>query len=105
MTNAEFMIKLDTMYAKHPMIARSNPKSLNELMYVLRMEGDRDYSISTNDGSCIPSVRETFVPSRDLAKKVVSIEYEEYEDEYEGETYHYSAIIVDLEEKDYETAK
>lgn len=98
MTNAEFMEKLDAMYVKHPMIARSNPKSLNELMYVLRMEGDRDYSISTNDGSCIPSVRETFVPSRELAKKVVSIEYEEYEDEYEGETYHYSAIIVDLED-------
>ena len=96
MTNAEFMKKLNAMYAKHPMIARSNPKSLNELMYVLRMEGDKDYSISTNDGMCIPSVRETFVPSRDLAKKVVSIEYDEYEDEYEGETYHYSAIIVDL---------
>lgn len=98
MTNIEFQKKLDEMFAKHPMIARSNPKSLNELMYVLRMEGDRDYSISTNDGSCIPSVRETFVPSRELAKKVVSIEYEEYEDEYEGETYHYSAIIVDLED-------
>ena len=98
MTNTEFMTKLDAMYAKHPMIARSNPKSLNELMYVLRMEGDRDYSISTNDGGCIPSVRETFVPSRDLAKKVVSIEYEEFEDEYDGETYQYSAIIVDLED-------
>jgi hypothetical protein len=98
MTNAEFMNKLDEMYAKHPMIARSNPKSLNELMYVLRMEGDRDYSISTNDGGCIPSVRETFVPSRDLAKKILNIEYEEFEDEYEGQICHYSAIIVDLED-------
>lgn len=98
MTNAEFQTKLDAMYAKHPLIARSNPKSLNELMYVLRMEGDRDYAISTNDGGCIPSVRETFVPTRDLAKKVANIEYEEFEDEYEGKTYHYSAIIVDLED-------
>jgi hypothetical protein len=98
MTNVEFINKLNAMYAKHPMIARSNPKSLNELMYVLRMEGDRDYSISTNDGGCIPSVRETFVPSRDLAKKVVSIEYEEFEESYDGETYQYSAIIVDLED-------
>jgi hypothetical protein len=98
MTNVEFQAKLEAMYAKHPMIARSNPKSLNELMYVLRMEGDRDYAISTNDGSCIPSVRETFVPTRELAKKVVSIEYEEFEDEYEGKTYQYSAIIVDLED-------
>ena len=32
MTNAEFMVKLDAMYAKHPMIALSNPKSLNELL-------------------------------------------------------------------------
>lgn len=98
MTNTEFMTKLDAMYAKHPMIARSNPKSLNELIYVLRMEGDRDYAISTNDGGCIPSVRETFVPSRDLAKKVLNIEYEEFEDEYEGQTHHYSAIIIDLED-------
>lgn len=95
MTNAEFMKKLNAMYAKHPMIARSNPKSLNELMYVLRMEGDRDYSISTNDGLCISSVRETFVPTRHLSKKVVSIEWEEFEDEDFGTI---GAIIVDLED-------
>lgn len=94
MTNAEFMTKLDTMYAKHPMIARSNPKSLNELMYVLRMEGDRDYSISTNDGMCIPSVRDAFVPTRDLAKKVLDIWWEEFEDEEFGT---YGAVFVDLE--------
>ena len=97
MTNVEFMNKLEAMYAKHPMIARSNPKSLNELMYVLRMEGDRDYSISDNEGGCIPSVRETFVPTRTLAKKVVAIEYEEFEEEYEGETYSGSYVYVELE--------
>ena len=94
MTNAEFQAKLKAMYAKHPLIARSNPKSLNELMYVLRMEGDRDYSISDNEGGCIPSVRETFVPTRTLAKKVTSIEWEEFEDEEYGT---YGSIIVDLE--------
>lgn len=93
MTNVEFQAKLEAMYAKHPLIALSKTKSLNELMYVLRMEGDRDYSISTNDGGCIPSVRETFVPSRDLAKKVISIEWEEFEDEEYGT---YGSIIVDL---------
>lgn len=93
MTNQEFQKKLNDMYAKHPMIMRSNPKSLNELMYVLRMEGDRDYSISTNDGGCIPSVRETFVSTRELAKKVTSIEWEEFEDEEYGTC---GAIIVDL---------
>ena len=97
MTNAEFQAKLEAMYTKHPMIARSNPKSLNELMYVLRMEGDRDYSISDNEGGCITSVRETFVPTKWLAKKVVSVEYEEFEDEYEGETYRGSYIYVELE--------
>ena len=97
MTNAEFQAKLEEMYAKHPMIARSNPKSLNELMYVLRMESDRDYSISDNEGGCIPSVRETFVPTRTLAKKVVSIEYEEFEEECDGETYSGSYIYVELE--------
>jgi hypothetical protein len=95
MTSEEFMEKLDAMYAKHPMIARSNPKSLNELMYVLRMEGDRDYSISTNDGGCIPSVRETFVSTRDLAKKIVHTEWEEFEDAEYGTI---GAIIVDLED-------
>jgi hypothetical protein len=95
MTNTEFMTKLDAMYAKHPMIARSNPKSLNELMYVLRMEGDRDYSISADDGSCIPSVRETFVPSKELAKKVTNIWWEEFEDEEYGV---YGAIFIDLED-------
>lgn len=94
MTNVEFKEKLNVMFSKHPIIERSNPKSLNELIYVLRMEGDRDYSISTNDGMCIPSVRETFVPARDLAKKVASIEWEEFEDEEYGNC---GAIIVDLE--------
>jgi hypothetical protein len=96
MTNAEFQKKLDAMFAKHPMLANSNPKSLNELMYVLRMEGDRDYSISPNDGSCIPSVRETFVPSRELAKKIASIEWEEFEDEEYGT---YGTIFIDFEEE------
>ncbi len=95
MTNAEFQAKLEAMYAKHPMIAKSNPKSLNELMYVLRMEDDRDYSISDNEGGCIPSVRETFVPTKWLAKKVVSIEWEEIEDEDYGS---YGVILVDLED-------
>ena len=94
MTNVEFQAKLEEMYAKHPMIARSKTKSLNELMYVLRIEGDRDYSISDNEGGCIPSVRETFVPTRWLAKKVVSIEWEEFEDEEYGT---YGSIMVELE--------
>ena len=59
------------------------------------MEGDRDYSISDNKGGCIPSVRETFVPTKWLAKKVVSIEWEEFEDEEYGT---YGSIMVELED-------
>lgn len=93
MTRAEFFIKLNEMFSKYPMIAKSNPKTLNELMYVLRMEGDQDYAISTNDGSCIPSVRETFVPTKTLAKKVISIDWHE---ETDAEYGFCSAIIVNL---------
>ena len=95
MTNVEFQTKLNAMYAKHPMIAKSNPKSLNELMYVLRVDGDRDYSISDNEGGCIPSVRETFVPSRDLARKVTNVCLEEFEDEEYGT---YGAVFVDFDD-------
>lgn len=93
MTRGEFFNKLNEMFDKHPMIAKSNPKTLNELMYVLRMEGDIDYAISTNDGSCIPSVRETFVPTKTLAKKVTSIDWHEEIDEQYGVC---SSIIVTL---------
>jgi hypothetical protein len=96
MTNTEFNTSLKAMFAKHPTISYNNP-TLNELVWVLRMEGDQDYGISSNDGLCIPSVRETFIPVRDLAKHVVSIEYEEYEDDFDGEIIKYSAIIVDLQ--------
>lgn len=80
MTNKEFQTKLEEMFAKHPMLAVSNPKSLNELVYVLRIEGDQDYCINDTDGRCIPSVRETFIPSSWLSKKVISVNWEEYED-------------------------
>lgn len=89
--------KLDEMFAKHPIIEKSNPKSLNELVYVLRTEGDVDYQVITNYGICIPSVRETFIPSTTLAKKVMSIEYMSYDDEYEGEFIHQDIVIVGLE--------
>ena len=76
MTKNEFFIKLNGIIKKHPMITKSNPMSLNELIYVLRME-DEDYCISDNLGGCIPSVKETFVPTRLLAKKIKSVEWDE----------------------------
>jgi len=99
MTNNEFQIKLNNMFAKHPEIARSSPKSLNELMYVLRMESDVDYCINLIDdvSICIPSVKETFVSSKTLARKILSIEYEEIK--YNGK--YYPTIIVNLNKEKY----
>lgn len=76
MTKNEFFIKLNEILKKHPMISKSNPMSLNELVYILRME-EEDWSISDNEGGCIPSVKETFIPTRLLAKKIKSVEWDE----------------------------
>ena len=82
MTNAEFQVKLEEMYAKYPMIAKREQKTLNELVYVLRMSGE-NYQLNTfnenspNSCGCIPGVQDTFIPVRDLAKKVVSVEFDE----------------------------
>lgn len=76
MTRADFFANLNAIIQKHPMIAKSNPMSLNELVYILRME-DEDWCISDNVGGCIPSVKETFVPTKWLAKKIKSIDWDE----------------------------
>ena len=82
MNNKEFQIKLKNMYADFPMIAKRKQKTFNEFAYVLRMSGE-DYQINTyNDnepGSCtfIQDVKETFIPVKSLAQKVVSVEFDE----------------------------
>lgn len=80
MTNVEFQSKLSAMYKEHPIIAINKNKTMNELVYVLRMDKENDYNISTiEDGhwSCIPSVKECYIPVRTLAKHVKSVEYDE----------------------------
>lgn len=82
MTNKEFQIQLEAMYQRFPIIGKRKQKTLNELVYVLRMSGE-DYQLNTFDKSepcswgCIPGVQETFIPVRDLAKNVVSVEFDE----------------------------
>lgn len=82
MTNAEFQVKLEEMYAKFPIIAKRKQKTLNELVYVLRMSGE-DYQLNTynknnsNSCGCIPGVQETFIPVKTLAQKVVDVEFDE----------------------------
>lgn len=84
MTNAEFQTRLQEMYEAHSLIAKREKKTVNELFYVLRMDKANDYNINVIDNgfvSCIPSVKECFVPVRILAKHVkkVTCEEEDYE--------------------------
>ena len=86
MTNLEFQKKLEGIYSKYPIIAKSEKKSINELSYVLRMT-DEDYCLNITDGNgsfmCVPSVKETFIPTHTLAKKIEEIEFdEEVHEEY-----------------------
>ncbi len=76
MTRNEFYTKLNATMAQYPLIAKSNPLSLNEFVYILRMSGE-DYCVCDNIGGCIPSVKETFIPTRILSKKIKSIEWNE----------------------------
>ena len=76
MTRNEFFIRLNSIRQKHPMLGRNGDMTLNELVYMLRMEDD-DWCISDNIGGCIPSVKETFIPTRWLGKKIKSIDWDE----------------------------
>lgn len=80
MTNKEFQVKLQELYNEHPMIAKSEKKTVNELFYVLRMDKENDYNINIVDGgfvSCVPSAKECFIDVKTLAKHVKSVECEE----------------------------
>lgn len=80
MTKVKWENKLEQMYKENPMIARSKRKTVNEILYLLRMDKENDYNISIDEGgmwSCIPSVKECFVPVKTLAKHVKSIELDE----------------------------
>ena len=82
MTNAEFQKKLTEMYESHLVTKTSVKKTFNELVWVLRQD-DVDYNISIppytdNMGwTCIPSVKECFIPVRDLAKHIKKVELDE----------------------------
>lgn len=79
----QFKVWLDEEFAKHPLLAKSNPHSMNELCYVLRLSG-KNFAVcwNTDNGfDCIPSVAEAFIPSRDLALKVKLVDYDTVDDE------------------------
>ena len=79
MTNIDFQKELCKMRSQYSFISN---KTLNELVYVLRMSGE-NYQLTITDCnfpngcSCIPGVIDTFIPVKTLAKKVVSVEFDE----------------------------
>lgn len=87
MTHMEFYEWLGKEFAKHDLLNLSwkrNNYALNELLYVLR-HSDREMCINTHDVDSgefgmIGSV-DAFVPSRHLAKKIIKLKYEEFEDD------------------------
>lgn len=91
MTNAEFQKKLEVMYAEHPIVGKSQRKTFNELVWILRQD-DVDYNISIPPYEedigwlCIPSVKECFIPVKTLAMHVKEIELDEelVDDDYDG---------------------
>jgi uncharacterized protein YihD (DUF1040 family) len=90
MTNAEFQKKLKGMYEEHPFLNKQNPKTVNILLYILRMDdGVTDYNVNlikdNEDGvRCIPSVKECFVPIGDLVLHVKEVECEEEDYGFDG---------------------
>lgn len=78
----DFEKRLEALYNEHPMIKMSKSKTFNEVSYVLRMDPEFDYCVSganeDKSWSCIPSIRECFIPVKTLAKKVKEIKFDEY---------------------------
>ena len=99
MTNKEFLAQLNEAVSKHPIIARSKAKTVNELLYVLRMEFNNDFNISikNKDGSwsCIPSTKECFIPVKTLALKIKSIEYEEEIVDFDDRTELFHCLTIE----------
>lgn len=83
MNNKKFQKMLEEMYGKYSFISKTRIKTLNELVYVLRMNGrltgvNWQLNIENENGcTCIPGVMDSFIPVRDLAKGVVSVEFDE----------------------------
>ena len=83
MTNAEFKVKLDALTKEWLPIA-SKTMTVNELVWILRHDNDvEDYMMnieSESNGFSFGLLKESFTPTRLLALKIQSIEYEEYEE-------------------------
>ena len=83
MTNAEFKVKLDAL-TKEWLPIVSKQMTVNELVWILRHDNDvEDYMMnidSKTNGFSFGFLKESFTPTKLLALKIKSIEYEEYEE-------------------------
>ena len=84
MTNVEFQKHLEDVRASHDIVGRGPKMTVNELFYMLRMDNAvQDYNVNLvyedDTMACVCSVKECFVPVRDLALYVKSVEYDEFD--------------------------
>lgn len=91
MTNAEFLNKLNAMFAEIFPKAKGK-RTVNELIFVLRQDNEiEDYCLNINSkskGFSFGFAKQSFFPTRSLALKIDSIEYSE------GEDSEYPCIVV-----------
>lgn len=98
MTNVEFHEKLNEMFSEH-LPNHSKTITINELVYVLRHDNEvEDYNlniISKSKGFNFGMLKASFFPTRILALKIKSIEYEEDDCEDESQRSPYPLLAVE----------
>jgi hypothetical protein len=91
MTNAEFLNKLNAMFAEIFPKAKGK-RTVNELIFALRQDNEiEDYCLNINsksNGFSFGFAKQSFFPTRSLTLKIDSIEYSEDEDS------EYPCIVV-----------
>lgn len=97
MTNVEFMNKLNKLFDEHLPI-KSKKITINELIFVLRHDNEvEDYNLNIDSkslGFSFGFAKESFFPTRYLALKIDSIEYEEDDCEDEELRSPYPLLMV-----------
>lgn len=88
MTNGEFLANLNKRF-NEILPSTAKKRTINELIFVLRNDDVEDYNLNINSkskGFSFGLLKESFFPTRLLALKIDSVEYEE-DDEVDGSPY------------------
>lgn len=97
MTNNEFLAKLNKLFDEHLPI-KGKKMTVNELIFVLRHDNEvEDYNLNIDSkslGFSFGFAKESFFPTRYLALKIDSIEYEEDDCEDESQRSPYPLIML-----------